>query len=129
MGAPDLHIIDVHDADGNGRDRTSSGRVFYVEGQQMTFYAFGLDDKKLGDAKYAFEVWGTRLDQPTSAKSLGMLNNDQHQKTWVLKVTDPRQLAGIDSIFVTLEPREGVGEKPRGKRILYAFLGGQANHP
>jgi hypothetical protein len=58
-----------------------------------------------------------------------MLNNDQHQKTWVLKVTDPRQLAGIDSIFVTLEPREGVGEKPRGKRILYAFLGGQANHP
>jgi hypothetical protein len=64
----------------------------------MTFYAFGLDDKKLGDAKYAFEVWGTRLDQPTSAKSLGMLNNDdQHQKTWVLKVSDPRQLAGIDS--------------------------------
>jgi anti-sigma factor ChrR (cupin superfamily) len=130
MGAPDLHIIDVHDADGNGRDRTSSGRVFYVEGQQMTFYAFGLDEKKLGDAKYAFQVWGSRLDEPSTAKNLGVLNNDDlHQKTWVLKVTDPRQLAGIDSVFVTLEPREGAGEKPRGRKILYAFLGGQANHP
>jgi hypothetical protein len=31
-------------------------------------------------------------------------------------------------VFVTIEPHEG-GEKPSGKKILYAFLGGKANHP
>jgi hypothetical protein len=29
---------------------------------------------------------------------------------------------------VTLEPQES-GEKPKDKKILYAFLGGKANHP
>lgn len=53
--------------------------------------------------------------------------DDKAQKRRVLKVDKPEQLEHIDSVFVTLEPRRG-GDKPKGKRVLYAFLGGQANH-
>jgi hypothetical protein len=130
MGARNLHIIDVHDADGNGKDRKSFGRVFYTEGKSLIFYAFDLDDKKVVNAKYTFEAWGERLGQPASVKSLGVLYaDDKSQRRWVLKVNDPRQLEEMDSVFVTLEPHGGDGEKPRGQKILYAFLGGQANHP
>jgi hypothetical protein len=55
--------------------------------------------------------------------------DDKTQRRWILKVDDPRQLAEINSVFVTLEPHDGGSEKPRGHKILYAFLTGQANHP
>jgi len=130
MGARNLHIIDVHDADGKGQDRKSFGRVFYTEGKSLIFYAFDLDEKKVANAKYTFEAWGERLGQPASVKSLGMLYvDDKDQRRWVLKVDDPRQLAEINSVFVTLEPHNSSGEKPQGHRILYAFLSGQPNHP
>jgi hypothetical protein len=130
MGARNLHIIDVHDADGSGKDRKSFGRVFYTEGKSLIFYAFDLDEKKVANAKYTFEAWGERIGQPRSVKNLGILYaDDKAQRRWVLKVDDPRQLAEIDSVFVTLEPQEGVSNTPRGKRILYAFLAGQPNHP
>jgi hypothetical protein len=130
MGARNLHIIDVHDANGSGKDQRSFGRVFYTEGKSLIFYAFDLDEKKVANAKYTFEAWGERLGQPASVKSLGVLYvDDKAQKRWVLKVDDPRQLAAIDSVFVTLEPHDGAGEQPRGHKILYAFLSGQANHP
>ena len=130
MGARNLHIIDVHDADGKGKDRKSFGRVFYTEGKSLIFYAFDLDEKKLSNAKYTFEAWGERLGQPGSVKRLGILYvDDKAQKRWALKVDDPQQLAQIDSVFVTLEPQEGTDNTPRGKRILYAFLAGQPNHP
>jgi hypothetical protein len=130
MGARNLHIIDVHDANGAGTDRKSFGRIFYTEGKSLIFYAFDLDDKKVMDANYSFEAWGERLGQPSSVKSLGVLYvDDKAQRRWSLKVDDPHQLAEINSVFVTLEPHAGDGDKPQGKRILFAFLGGQANHP
>jgi len=130
MGARNLHIIDVHDADGKGNDRKATGRVFFTEGKSLVFYAYDLDEKKLTNAKYTFQAWGERLGEPTSVKSLGVLYaDDKEQRRWTLRVDDPRQLAQIDSVFVTLEPREGGAERPRGHKILYAFLSGQANHP
>jgi hypothetical protein len=82
------------------------------------------------NAKYSFEAWGERLSQTTPVKILGMrYMDDEQQRRWVLKVDDPRQLAEIDSAFVTLEPHGSNNEKPRGQRILYAFLSGEANHP
>jgi hypothetical protein len=130
MGARNLHIIDVHDADSNGKDRKVFGRVFYTEGKSLIFYAFDLDEKRLANAKYTFEAWGERIGQPSSAKSLGVLySDDREQKRWALRVDDPREFAEIDSVFVTLEPSDGSREKPRGRRVLYAFLGGKANHP
>lgn len=130
MGARNLHIIDVHDANGVGNDRKSFGRVFYTEGKSLIFYAFDLDDKKVINANYTYEAWGERLGQPASVKSLGVLYvDDKAQRRWLLKVDNPQQLAEINSVFVTLEPHNGDGGKPQGKRILYAFLGGEANHP
>lgn len=130
MGARNLHLIDVHDADGSGKDRKSFGRVFYTEGKSLIFYAFDLDEKRLANAKYKFEAWGERLGQPSSLKSLGILySDDKTQRRWVLRVDDPQQIAQIDSVFVTLEPHDRESETPRGKKILYAFLGGQPNHP
>ena len=130
MGARNLHLIDVHDANGSGKDRKSFGRVFYTEGKSLIFYAFDLDEKRLASAKYKFEAWGERLGQPSSVKSLGILySDDKTQRRWVLRVDDPQEIAQIDSVFVTLEPHDRESETPRGKKILYAFLGGQPNHP
>jgi len=130
MGARNLHIIDVHDANGTGKDRPSFGRVFYTEGKSLIFYAFDLDDKKVVNANYSFEAWGERLGQPSSVKSLGVLYaDDKSQRRWSLKVNDPRQLAEINSVFVTLEPRRGDSDTPHGQKILYAYLGGEPNHP
>ena len=130
MGARSLHIIDVHDADGSGKNRRSFGRVFYTEGKSLIFYAFDLDEKKVANAKFTFEAWGERLGQPATVKSLGVLySDDKEQRRWVLKVDDPQQLAEIDSVFVTLEPHDGGTDRPRGKKILYAFLSGKPNHP
>jgi archaellum component FlaC len=130
MGARNLHIIDVHDANGIGKDRKSFGRIFYTEGKQLIFYAFDLDDKRVTNATYSYAAWGERLGQPGSVKSLGILYvDDKAQRRWSLKVNDPHQLAEINSVFVTLEPHAGEGAKPQGKRILFAFLGGEANHP
>jgi regulator of replication initiation timing len=129
MGARDLHIIDVHDADARGKDSKCFGRIFYTEGKSLIFYAYDLDDRKLANAKYSFAVWGERHGEPTTVRSLGMLYaDDKEQRRWALKVDDPRQLAEIDSVFVTLESRSG-GDRPHGHKILYAFLGGEANHP
>ena len=130
MGARNLHIIDVHDANGAGKNQRSFGRIFYTEGKQLIFYAFDLDNKRVVNANYSFEAWGERLGQPSSVKSLGLLYvDDKEQRRWSLKVADPRQLAEINSVFVTLEPHGGEKERPEGKRILFAFLGGEPNHP
>jgi hypothetical protein len=130
MGARSLHIIDVHDANGTGKDQKSFGRIFYTEGKSLIFYAFDLDDKRVMNANYSFEAWGERLGQPSSVKSLGVLFvDDKAQRRWSLKVDDPHQLAEINSVFVTVEPHAGDRDKPEGKRILFAFLGGEANHP
>jgi hypothetical protein len=130
MGARNLHIIDVHDANGVGKDRKSFGRIFYTEGKQLIFYAFDLDDKRVMNASYSYAAWGERLGQPGSVKSLGILYvDDKAQRRWSLKVNDPHQLSEINTVFVTLEPHAGEGGKPQGKRILFAFLGGEANHP
>jgi hypothetical protein len=129
MGARNLHIIDVRDADGKGKNKKSFGRIFYTEGKSLIFYAYDLDQEKATNADYSFEVWGERLGEPASVRSLGILfTDDKEQKRWAFEVDDPQQLAEIDSVFVTLEPHQG-DSQPRGGRILFAYLGGRANHP
>jgi hypothetical protein len=46
----------------------------------------------------------------------------------VLRSDDPKHLAEIDAVFVTVEPRGG-SQKPTGKPLLYALLRKEANHP
>jgi len=128
MGARNLHIVDVYDADARRKKPKSFGRIFYTEGKSLIFYAYDLDERKLANANYAFKVWGERLGEPTSVRNLGILYaDDTAQKRWALKVNDPQQLAEINSVFVTLQHQDG--KNPLGQRILFAFLGGTANHP
>ncbi len=129
MGARNLHIIDVHDVDGGGKAAKAFGRVFYAEGQSLIFYAFDLPNGRLMPAKYTFQAWGQKEYVSHSVRNLGTFAVDDHdQRRWVLKVTDPALLKGIDSVFVTAE---GLGDvkEPRGRKLLYAYVVGQANHP
>jgi hypothetical protein len=121
--------MDVHDMGGGGKDVRAFGRVFYAEGQSLIFYAFDLPNGKLSPAKYTFQAWGQREAASQSARNLGTFQVDDHeQRRWVLKVTDTVLLTGIDSVFVTAESLD-VAKSPSGKKLLYAYIAGQPNHP
>jgi len=128
MGARNLHIIDVADLDGQGKSKKSFGRVFYTEGKSLIFYAFDLSQK--GSAsKVSFQAWGQNQSASNNVKNLGVFHiDDQVQKRWVLRVDNPELLKSVESVFVTVEPSPG-RDKPSGQKLLYAYLGTQANHP
>ena len=128
MGARNLHIIDVADLDGKGKSKKSFGRVFYTEGKSLIFYAFDLSQKG-SVSKVSFQAWGQNQSTSSSVKNLGVFHiDDQVQKRWVLRVDDPELLKSVESVFVTVEPSPG-RDKPSGQKLLYAYLGTQANHP
>jgi hypothetical protein len=128
--ARNLHIIDVHDRDGNGKSQRTFGRIFYTEGKSLIFYVYDLADPHKLNAKVSFHVWGERLGSEKPIRSLGILRNDDAAEgRWVLTFDDPQTLAQIDSVFVTAESSQKIAKEPRGERILSAFLGGNPNHP
>jgi hypothetical protein len=128
MGARNLHILDVSDVDGNGRRSKSFGRVFLVEEKSLIFYAFDLGDRG-NPAKVSFQAWAQMGGRQNIAKNLGVFYvDDRAQKRWVLKVNDPEKLKSINSVFVTIEPLGGA-DRPTGKKLLYAYLATQPNHP
>ena len=128
--ARNLHIIDVHDRDGNGKSQRTFGRIFYTEGKSLIFYAYDLADPHKLNAKVSFQVWGERLGAEKPILSLGVLHKDDPAAgRWVLLFDDSQVLAQIDSVFVTAEPSQKLSTEPRGERILFAFLGGKPNHP
>jgi hypothetical protein len=129
MGARNLHIVDVLDVDSKGKDRRAFGRVFYTEGKSLIFYAFDLADGSTRKRNASFQVWGTRGPAQTPAQNMGVFYvDDQKQNRWVLKFEDPRILAEIDSVFVTIEPQGG-SDRPTGRKFLYAYLNANPNHP
>ena len=129
MGARNLHIVDVLDVDSKGKDRRAFGRVFYTEEKSLIFYAFDLGDRAATRRNASFQVWGARGPVQNSARSLGIFYvDDQKQNRWVLKFEDPRILAEIDSVFVTVEPQGG-SARPTGRKFLYAYLKANPNHP
>jgi hypothetical protein len=128
--ARNLHIIDVHDRDGDGKSLRAFGRIFYTEGKSLIFYAYDLADPQKLDAKISFYVWGQRLGSEKPIKSLGVLRSDDSKDgRWALTFDDPHVLAQIDSVFVTAEAGKKSIKQPGGKRILFAFLGDKPNHP
>jgi len=130
IAARNLHIIDVYDTSGQGRTQKSFGRVFYTEGKSLVFYAYDLPSRHPA-AKYAFYAWGKKdVSGDVKVRNLGIFyNDDQAQKRWVLKITDPMVLSEIDSVFVTLEKTDDLSNTPTGKKLLSAYLGSPANHP
>jgi TolA-binding protein len=132
MGARKLYIADVFDVDSGSRTRKPFGRVFYTQSKSLIFYAFDLDHEPGVKNASAFQVWGQRDAESgvkNHATNLGILYMDsESNRRWVLRLDDPKQLAEIDAVFVTVEPHGG-SQKPTGKPFLYALLRREANHP
>jgi len=128
--ARNLHIIDVHDRDGNGKSQRPFGRIFYTEGKSLIFYAYDLNDPRRLDAKISFYAWGERLGADQPPKNLGIFRSDDaNDGRWILTFDDPKVLAQVNSVFVTVETAKKAVTEPKGKRILFAFLGSNPNHP
>jgi hypothetical protein len=132
MGARKLYIADVFDVDGASRTQRPFGRVFYTQGKSLIFYAFDLDREPGVVNASTFQVWGQK-EAPQGEKAtpmnLGILYMDnESNRRWVMRFDEPRQLAEIDAVFVTVEPRGG-SHKPTSKPFLYALLRNEANHP
>jgi phage host-nuclease inhibitor protein Gam len=132
MGARKLYIADVFDVDGSSRTQKPFGRVFYTQGKSLIFYAFDLDHEPGVVNASTFQVWGQR-EAPQGEQALPMnlgilyMDNESNRR-WVMRFDDPKQLAEIDAVFVTVEPRGG-SHKPTSKPFLYALLRNEANHP
>lgn len=128
MGARDLYIAEVYDVARTGVTQKPYGRVFYTKGKSLIFYAYDLDQAGLKNAS-TFQAWGRRGPDQKQALNLGMFYIDSAaKKRWVLKFDDPKTLAQIDAVFVTVEPNGG-SHKPSGKSLLFAYLKVDPNHP
>jgi hypothetical protein len=129
MGARDLYVAEVYDVARTGETQKPYGRVFYTKGKSLIFYAYDLDQEAEVKDASAFQVWGRRGPDRRQALSLGIFYQDNaSKKRWVLKLDDPKMLAQIDAVFVTVEPRGG-SHKPSGKPLLFAYLKADPNHP
>ena len=132
MGARKLYIADVFDVDSGSRTKKPFGRVFYTQGRSLIFYAFDLDRRSGVVNANTFQVWGqkeTAQGEQALPLNLGILYMDNEtNRRWVMRFDDPKQLAEIDAVFVTVEPRGG-SQKPTTKPFLYALLRNDANHP
>jgi len=129
MGARDLYIAEVYDVEQTGKTNKPYGRIFCTKGKSLIFYAYDLDQQKGFKNASTFQAWGRRGPDNDQAISLGIfyVDNDT-KKRWVLKSTDPKTLEEIDAVFVTIEPNGG-SQHPSGKRLLFASLRVNPNHP
>jgi hypothetical protein len=129
MGARDLYIAEVYDVGDNGATKKPYGRVFYTRGKSLIFYAYDLDQQSELKRASTFQAWGRRGPDRQQALNLGIFYIDNSsKKRWVLKFDDPKMLAQIDAVFVTVEPNGG-SHKPSGKPLLFAYLKVDPNHP
>jgi len=127
MGARDLYIAEVYDVARDGQTKKPYGRVFYTKGKSLIFYAYDLDQQTAAKSA-TFQAWGRGPDQQ-QAINLGVFYEDSApRKRWVLRFDDPKILAQIDAVFVTVEPN-GSSHKPSGKSLLFANLRIDPNHP
>jgi Putative zinc-finger len=128
MGARNLYIAEVYDTDEKGANRKPYGRVFYTKEKSLIFYAYDLDQQHAKGGQ-TFQAWGRRGPDFKQAVNLGIFYEDSaSKKRWVLKSEDPKTLAQIDAVFVTVEPHGG-SDKPSGKPLLFAYLRVNPNHP
>ncbi len=129
MGARDLYVAEVYDVARTGATQKPYGRVFYTKGKSLIFYAYDLDQQAVAKKASTFQVWGQRGSEREQAFPLGIFYEDNaSKKRWVLKLDDPKLLAQVDAVFVTIEPNGG-SRKPSGKPLLFAYLRVDPNHP
>ena len=128
MGARDLYIAEIYDVARDGVQKPY-GRVFYTKGKSLIFYAYDLDQQPGVKNARTFQAWGQRGPDRRQALNLGIFFEDNAaKKRWVLKFDDPKTLAQIDAVFVTVEPNGGSHE-PSGNPLLFTYLKIESNHP
>ena len=129
MGARDLYVAEVYDVARTGATQKPYGRVFYTKGKSLIFYAYDLDQQPSVKNVSTFQAWGRRGPDREQAFPLGIFYEDNaSKKRWVLNLDDPKLLAQIDAVFVTIEPHGG-SRKPSGKPLLFTYLRMDPNHP
>jgi len=129
MGARDLYVVEVYDVAKSGKTRKPYGRMFYTKDRSVVFYAYDLDQQKGIQNASTFQAWGQRGTDWHEALNLGIFYVDNaSKKRWVLRFDDPKVLAQIDAVFVTVEPNGG-SQKPTNKPLLFAYLHMEPNHP
>jgi hypothetical protein len=129
VAARNLHIIDVYDSNLTGKRQVAFGRVFYVEGRSLVFYAYDLASAR-GQKNFTFHLWGEKVGSKETTLSLGILQSDDPQeRRWALTCNNPNLLAKINSVYVTAESSDRERTSPHGARVLYAYFGSQPNHP
>jgi hypothetical protein len=95
----------------------------------LIFYAYDLDHQTELKQAGTFQAWGRRGPDQAQAINLGVFYEDSAaKKRWILKCDDPKMLAQIDAVFVTVE-KPGGSHKPSGKSLLFAYLRVDPNHP
>jgi Putative zinc-finger len=129
MGARDLYVAEVYDVERTGETKKPYGRVFYTKGKSLIFYAYDLAQQAGVKNASTFQAWGRRGPDWQKALNLGIFFMDNSsKKLWVLRFDDPKALAQIDAVFVTVEPNGG-SQRPTKKPLLFAYLYIDANHP
>jgi hypothetical protein len=129
ISARNLHIVDVYDTESDGQRKRAFGRVFFVEGKSLVFYAYDLPDSKWASKKVEFRVWGEQAGLKSVSVNLGAMHNDDAaQKRWVLTCDDPKILNRINAVYITIDPNTRHDSEPRSAKLMYAFLG-SPNHP
>lgn len=129
MGARNLYIAEVYDVSRDGTTKKPYGRVFYTKGKSLIFYAYDLDQQPGVKKASTFQAWGQNGPDLQHAVNLGIFYQDSvANKRWVLKFDNPRTLQQINAVFVTVEPHGG-SDEPSGKRLLFASLRIEPNHP
>jgi anti-sigma-K factor RskA len=126
IGARNLYIADIFDTTETGKTAKPFGRIFYTKDSSLVFYGFDLEKQAGLERDAAFQVWGSGSDR--SPVSLGLFYQDDSHNRWVLRCNDPKSLARLNMVFVTVEPPGG-STKPTGKRLLRAYLQIASNHP
>ena len=129
IGARDLYIAEIYDVAGTGETKKPYGRIFYTHGQSLIFYAYDLDQQAEVKRASTFQAWGRRSPDRQRVVNLGAFYQDNDtRKRWILKCDDPKTLAQIDAVFVTVEPHGG-SRKPNNKTLLFSSLTIEPNHP
>lgn len=130
MASRNLHIVDVFDTDGRGKQKPIFGRVFFAENKQLIFYAYDLNDIQGQDVRIDYHVWGQKEGPGQSARSLGRFRPDDRSRgRWVFESANGKLLSEIDSIFVTVEKSDSPKSEPKGQKLMYAYLRDHPNHP
>jgi hypothetical protein len=129
MGARDLYVAEVYDVARTGATQKPYGRVFYTKGKSLIFYAYDLDQQPSVKNGSTVKAGGRRVPDREQAFPLGIFYEDNaSKKRWVLNLEDPKLLAQIDAVFVTIEPHGG-SRKPSGEPLLFTYLRMDPNHP